>query len=412
MASFGGISAAFWRALGLGGISNKETGEQRSEPASRVSDSGVVVSDQRAMQVAAVWSCARLITETVGSLPLHVYERDGDTRKAAEGHYLDDILRVSPNAMMTPQEFREALTLQLVLWGNGYAQVEWSANRVTSLIPLRPDCMKPMRSDAGLTYHYSTEKGTHVFAQKNILHLKGFSVDGIVGLSPLGYAAHTLGLTVSADRFASKSYSTGGRPAGVLTTDKTLNQEQREQIRSIYGNIQSEDSNGTWVLEAGLGYQAISIPPDQMQMLQSRQFQLGEIARIFRVPSHMIFDSEKATTFGSGIESIDLQFLKYTLRPYMTRWESSIANSLLSRADRRKYFVSHNVEGLLRADSAARAAFYASAVQNGWMTRNEVRLKDNLPPVTGADDLTVQVNMTPIQDLPKVTGDGNKEQPN
>jgi len=402
MASFGGIASAFWRALGWGGISNKETGEQRSEPGTRSSESGIVVSDERAMQVSAVWSCARLITETVGSLPLGVFERTEDGREAIENHYLYELFRVSPNSMMTPQEFREAMTLQLVLWGNAYAKIDWAGKRPLSLTPMRPDCMTVVRGDGGLTYHYKTDKGVHVFNKANILHLKGFSVDGIVGLSTLGYASHVLGLTVSSDKYAAKSFSSGGRPVGVLTTDKLLTTDQRTQLRDIYGNINADDSDGTWVLEAGLQYQAITIPPGDMQMLQSRQFQLAEIARIFRVPSYLINDTEKSTSWGTGIEQQNIGFLTYTLRPYLSRWESAISDSLLDRAGRRKYIVSHNVEGLLRADSAARSALYASAAQNAWMTRNEIRQKENLPPKEGGDELTVQVNMTPLQDLPKV----------
>jgi HK97 family phage portal protein len=323
-------------------------------------------------------------------------------------HYLHELLRLSPNAMMTPLEFREALTLQLVLWGNGYAFVERSAaGRPLSLTPLAPDRMKVVRSDGGLTYHYSTDKGTHVYAQQSILHLKGFSTDGVVGLSPIGYAAHTLGLTVAADRYASKAFSSGGRPAGVLTVDKFLTPDQRDQLRTIYTHIAAEESTGTWVLEGGTQYQAIGISPDDMQLLASRAFQLAEIARIFRVPSFLINDTERSTSWGTGIESLQLGWLQFGLRPYLTRWESTIADSLLDRAGRKRYFVEHNIEGLLRADSASRAAFYSAAAQNGWMSRAEIRAKENLPYVEGSDELTVQVNLAPLDQLPGIAN-GNQ----
>jgi HK97 family phage portal protein len=404
----GNFAAAIWRSAGWNGLSNSERGEQRATPLSRNSDAGVNVGDQRAMQVSAVWSCARLITETVGSLPIGVYEKTATGRDVVTDHYLHELLRVSPNAMMTPLEFREALTLQLVLWGNGYAFVERSAaGRPLSLTPLAPDRMKVVRSDGGLTYHYSTDKGTHVYAQQSILHLKGFSTDGVVGLSPIGYAAHTLGLTVAADRYASKAFSSGGRPAGVLTVDKFLTPDQRDQLRTIYTQIAAEESTGTWVLEGGTQYQAIGINPNDMQLLASRSFQLAEIARIFRVPSYLINDTERSTSWGTGIEQQNLGFLTYTLRPYLTRWESTVSDSLLDRAGRKRYFVEHNVEGLLRADSAARSAFYSTAAQNGWMSRNEIRRKENMPPVVGGDELTVQVNLTPVDQLPGLSN-GNQ----
>jgi HK97 family phage portal protein len=393
----------FSRWFGTGGLTNPDEGPHIAGPTSTRTESGLNLSDERAMQLSAVWSCVRLISETVGSLPLGVYERTADGRRAVSDHFLYELLRVSPNDLMSPLEFREAMTVQLALWGNGYAYIERNARGVPlSLTPLHPAQMTPVKEAGTVTYHYQTNKGEHIYAKESILHLKGFSVDGIVGLSPLAYARHTMGISASADQFASKSFSSGGRPSGVLMVDRILTDTQREQLRDIYENITVSDT-GLWVLEGGTSYQAIDIPPDDMQMLESRQFQLSDIARFFRVPSHMINDGSQATAWGSGIEQLNIGFLTYTLRPYLTRWESAVADSLLDRTARRRYFVEHNVEGLLRADSAARASFYATAAQNGWMSRNEIRRKENLPPVDGADELTVQVNLTPVDELPGLT---------
>jgi len=240
-----------------------------------------------------------------------------------------------------------------------------------------------------------------------IFHIKGMSVDGIVGMSPLDYARHTMGISASADMYASKSFSTGGVPRGVLTVDRILTADQREALRRIYEGINVKESSGTWVLEGGTQWVPTQIPPDDMQMLQSRQFQLAEIARIFRVPSFMINDAEKSTTWGSGIEQQNIGFLQYTIRPYLTRWESTVSDSLLSRTDRRKYFIEHKVDGLLRADSAGRAAQYSTYAQNGIMSRNEIRKLENLPPVEGGDELTVQVNLAPVNELPGIAN-GNQ----
>lgn len=404
--TFAGGWARLKGLFAYGGVTNKDEGPQYSGPGTRANDSNVTFTEVRALQVSAVWSCVRLITETVGSLPVGVFERDGEDRRAVTDHYLYRLFREAPNAFMTPLEFHEALTAQLALYGNGYAQIEWKGkpreSEALSLTPLRPECMLPMRSDGGLTYHYQTSKGVHVFAADSILHLKGWGFDGVVGLSPLEFGAQTLGLTVSADKYAASSFSRNGKPVGVLTTDRILTADQREQLRGIYSNLNASDSDGTWVLEAGLKYDAITMAPDVMQMLGSRQFQLAEIARFYRVPSYLINDTEKSTSWGTGIEQQNLGFLTYTIRPYLTRWESAVSGALLNRTDRRRYFIEHNVEGLLRADSMARASFYSQMAQNGVMTRNEIRRKENLPPHEGADELTVQVNLTPVAELPKV----------
>jgi len=400
----------FNRIFGGGGgaITNPETGPQVSGPTTNMTESGLVLNDERAMALSAVWSCVRLISETVGSLPVGVYERTPDGREQTDKHFLYRLFKEAPNDLMDPLAFREAMTLQLVLWGNAYAKIERDGKGVPiSLMPLRADRMTPTKEAGTVTYHYQKSAGEHIFAKENIFHIKGMSVDGIVGMSPLGYSRHIMGVTASADMYASKSFSTGGVPRGVLTVDRILTADQREALRRIYEGINVRESSGTWVLEGGTQWVPTQIPPDDMQMLQSRQFQLAEVARIFRVPSFMINDAEKSTTWGSGIEQQNIGFLQYTIRPYLTRWESTVSHSLLSRTDRRNYFIAHNVEGLLRADSAGRSAFYSQAAQNGWLTRNEIRSLENLPPHEGGDELTVQVNLTPVNDLPGLA-DGNQ----
>lgn len=396
------------KLFGGGALSNPPVGAQSSGPTTNTTDSGLVLSDERAMSLSAVWSCVRLITETVGSLPISVYERTATGRDKVEEHYLHDLLRVSPNALMNPLEFREAMTMALTLWGNAYAKIERDAKGIpTSLTPLRPDLVTPVREVGTVTYHYHSNGIEYIFAKESILHLKGFSLDGIVGLSPLAYARHTMGISASADKFASKSFQGSGRYRGFISVDRLLTPEQRKGLETMYGTASADESK-TWVFEAGAKFNQTSMSPDDMQMLQSRSFQLGEIARIFRVPSYLINDTEKSTSWGTGIEQQNLGFLTYTIRPYLTRWETAIDSTLLTRTDRRKYFVEHNVEGLLRADSAARAMFYSQMAQNGLMSRNEIRKKENLPPADGGDDLTVQVNLTPVDQLPKVQANGNE----
>lgn len=398
------------------GITNPEQGEQSSGSPGGIP--ATQVDDDRALGVSAVWSCVRLIAETVGCLPLGFYERTRDGRRDLdEDHYIVQLLKRKPNQSMTPIEFREAMTLQLALWGNAYALKGFSGTsnnrRITSLIPLRPGSVRVYRMPTGeLQYHYETERGVTVYAQQDVFHLKGFSTDGIMGLSPLSMARHALGLSVAAESYSAGAFRNGGRPLGTLNFSQFLTKEQRDQARKIYTEITAgaENNANAWVLEGGSKYEAIDIPPDDLQMLQSRQFQIAEIARFFRVPSHLINDSEKATSWGSGLEQLNLAFLQYTLNPYLRAWESVISDSLLTSPDKRRVIVEHNVEGLLRADSAGRAQFYAQMAQNGLMTRNEIRRKENLPPKDGGDELTVQVNLAPVGTLPSATGGSNAPQ--
>lgn len=390
-----------WSYFGRQGLSNSDQGKQASGPLSGVSEANIVVSDERAMQVSAVWSCVRLITETVGSLPLNTYERVEGGRKPADiDHPLVRLLQDKPNQYMNPMEMREALTMQVVLWGNGYALIDRIKGRPVSLIPLKPEDMEVYRTAKGLVYKYSTEKGPVLYGRDDIFHIKGFSPDGVMGLSPLAYSMHVLGVTVSADKFAGTQFASGGQPKGVLQTDLVLNENQREQVKSIYDGVSSRETDSRlWVLEGGMKYNAITIPPDQLQMLQSREFQLSEIARIYRVPSHLINDSTKNTSFGTGVEQMNLAFLTHTIAPYLERWEAAIQDQLVDRSDRRTIYTEHDVSRLLRSDSKARAEYYSTMTQNGIMTRKEAREKENLPFKEGSDELTVQVNLAPLDKL-------------
>jgi HK97 family phage portal protein len=399
------------RAFGRGALANPETGPQTSGGGGGDAEASHV-TDERALAISAVYACARIISQTIGSLPLGFYERTKDGRQELDpDHTVVQLLKRKPNSTMTAVEFRQAMTLQRVLWGNAYALMGFSGTsnnrRVSSLIPLRPGFVTVHRMRTGdLQYHYSTERGINIYAATEIFHLKGMSTDGVIGLSPLAMARHTLGLSVAAERFSAGAFRNGGRPIGTLNFSQFLNPDQREQARKVYSGITAgaENNANAWVLEGGSKYEAVSIPPDDLQMLDSRKFQLAEICRFFGVPSHLVNDSEKASAWGSGLEQLNLSFLQYCLSPYLVEWETVAADSLLTAPDKRKVIVEHNVEGLLRADSEGRADYYSKMAQNGLMTRNEIRRKENLPPVAGGDELTVQVNLTPLDKLPKATG--------
>ncbi len=371
------------------------------------SHSGKAVSVQGAMQLAAVWACVRLISETIATLPLLIYERDaGGGRHVAKDHWLYTIVHNQPNANMTAVEFWECVAAQLCLWGNAYCLKTYSGTKIISLDPLKPAQMQ-VKTDAngGLIYLYSTAKGVQIYTEQHIWHLKGFGIDGLIGLSPISYARHSLGASMSADEASGKLFANGLRAGGALQMTQILTAAQRKEIReSMAEQLTGTANTGKlMVLEGGSQYQPISMNPEDAQMLETRAFHVEEICRWFRVPPFMVGHSEKSTSWGTGLEQQMIGFLTFALRPYLTRIEQGIKKSLLSPAERTNYFAEFALEGLMRADSAGRAALYSSAAQNGWMTRNEIRDLENRPPLSGGDELTVQSNLVPVSLLGKVT---------
>lgn len=391
-----------------GGLSNPDRGPQYSGPQPGPSATGTVVTDERAIQISAVFSAIRLISEACASLPLTVYERRADgARVEARDHWLAKLLR-QPNDSMTARDFRLSVYTQLAAWGNAYVEkVPNSRGEPVELWPLKPEAMTPIRDGyEPLTYKYATAKPV-TFTQKQILHAKGFSTEGFVGLSPLGMARQALGLAVASEEFAAAYYANGGKPSGVLMVDKpTLTKDQSKQLEEKYGSMakgSEHRGNGLWVLPSFAKYQQITIPPEDAQMLQTRAFQIAEIARIFRVPLFLLMEMEKSTSWGTGLEQQDLAFLKYSIKPYLDAVEAAMNRWLLSDKERESFYVEHNVEGFLHTDSQAKALFLSQMVNNGLMTRNEGRAKLNLPPDKDGDALTVQTALTPLGKLGQQT---------
>lgn len=397
----------FRGAFQAGALANPDIGAQQSGPAGGRSDANITVTDERAMKISAFFACVRLLVQTGAPLPLWFGTQTPDGRETLDmDHYLWQLLKFSPNNFMTALEFRQAMWTQRVLWGNAYAKIKWMGKRPVSLTPLKPEFMAVKRGESGLVYSYSTVNGVIEYEQRDIMHIKGFSTDGIIGISAMAYARESLGLSVSADRSAAKAIN--GRANAVLEVDSFLTDEQRDKLRGLYGGVNASSAYGAdgqlLISEGGLKYHGISIPPDTLQLLESRQFQIPEICRFFGVPAVMVDGAAGATAaWPASYEQQVLSFLTFGLKPYLDEWEDVIPDSLLSPADRKEIFVRHNVEGLLRTDSKGRAEFLSKMVQNGLMTRNEGRRKENLPPIDGADELTVQVNMTNLEDLPQVS---------
>ena len=374
------------------------------------SSSGKRVNERSAMQMTAVYSCVRILAEAVAGSPLHLYryKEDGGKEKALD-HPLYLLLHDEPNPEMSSFVFRETLMTHLLLWGNAYAQIIRNGRgEVMALYPLMPDRMAVDRDDKGqLYYEYTTSaddapisKGSIVrLKPSDVLHIPGLGFDGLVGYSPIAMAKNAIGLAIATEEYGSKFFANGAQPSGVLEHPGTIKDPQRvrDSWMSQFGG--SANSNKIAVLEEGLKYTPISISPEQAQFLETRKFQINEIARIFRVPPHMVGDLEKSSF--SNIEQQSLEFVKYTLEPWLVRWEQSIQRTLFSADEKKRYFVRFNVEGLLRGDYASRMNGYAVGRQNGWMSANDIRELENLdriPAEEGGDLYLINGNMTKLKD--------------
>ena len=388
---------------------------------------GKAVTERSAMQMTAVYSCVRILAEAVAGLPLHVYKytNSGGNEKAID-HPLYRLLHDEPNPEMSSFVFRETLMTHLLLWGNASAQVIRNGkNEVVALYPLMPNKMTVERDSNGQLY-YSYYRGsdeairdtqnTVILKPSDVLHIPGLGFDGLVGYSPIAMAKNAIGMAIACEEYGAKFFANGAAPSGVLEHPGTIKDPSRvrEAWQSQFGG--SANSGKVAVLEEGMKYTPISISPEQAQFLETRKFQINEIARIFRVPPHMVGDLEKSSF--SNIEQQSLEFVKYTLDPWVIRWEQSLMRSLLSLDEKVQYFVKFNLEGLLRGDYQSRMNGYAIGRQNGWMSANDIRELENLdriPAEEGGDLYLINGNMLPLREAGAFanapTNDGKEEKP-
>ena len=372
---------------------------------------GKPVNEQTAMQMTAVYSCVRILSETLAGLPLHIYQyNDSGGKEKHLKHPLYKLLHDEPNPEMTSFAFRETLMSHLLLWGNAYAQIIRNARgEVVALYPLMPNKMTVDRDSNGrLFYLYqrsnedtpSLGKNSQVYlSPSDVLHIPGLGFDGLVGYSPIAMAKNAVGLAIATEEYGAKFFANGAAPGGVLEHPGTIKDplKIKESWNSAYQG--SGNSHRVAVLEEGMKYQPIGISPEQAQFLETRKFQINEIARIFRVPPHMLADLEKSSF--SNIEQQSLEFVKYTLDPWVVRWEQSMCRALLMESEKSKLFIKFNVDGLLRGDYVSRMSGYATARQNGWMSANDIRELENLdriPAELGGDLYLINGAMTKLQD--------------
>ena len=409
-------------------------GQARDKPVDKAADagysflfgrttSGKPVNERTAMQTTAVYACVRILAEAVASLPLHVYEyQDDGGKKLVHDHPLYYLLHDEPNPEMTSFVFRETLMSHLLIWGNAYAQIiRDGAGRVLGLYPLLPDKMDVQRDDKGNIYYvYSRnsdenpmfkEYGNIKLKAEDVLHIPGLGFDGLIGYSPIAMAKNAVGMTLACEEYGASFFANGANPGGVLEHPGVLKDPSkvRESWNSVYRGV--SNAHKIAVLEEGMKYQQIGIPPEEAQFLETRKFQINEIARLYRIPPHMVGDLDKSSF--SNIEQQSLEFVKYTLDPWVIRWEQSLQRSLLLPGEKGKYFIKLNVDGLLRGDYQSRMNGYAVGRQNGWFSANDIREMENMNPIPdeeGGNLYLVNGAMTKLADAGAFAGADNGQQ--
>lgn len=393
---------AFWQNIWswLGGSgSSRNAGNQISGPMGYATASPVEVNEDSAMQLSAVWACVRLLSETVASLPVNVYRKTPKGRELAPDHWLSLLMARKPNRYQTKVEFFETLMLNLALHGNAYAKITRVGGQIRSLLPLMASQIETkLLPDGSVVHLYHADGNVDVLSSESVWHVKLYG-NGIVGKSPLAFGRNMFGIAQAAEQSVSKIYANGGKPSGVLSFDRLLTPAQRASVRENFATLTTGTDDRLLVIEQGMKFDAVSMSPQDIELLASRKHQIDEIARWFGVPSILINQNEGSTTLGSSTAEIISGFYKLNLRPYLERIEASVKTWLFTPDEANQYEFEFDFEGLLRSDLKSRLEGYRTAVAGTILTPNEVRRIEGWPRVEGGDVLLSQVNMTPIDKL-------------
>jgi len=356
--------------------------------------SGIRVSEDTALRNTAVYSCVRILSETIASLPLDVYRDTNGNKQKLKDHNLHEILHNTPNHFQTSCEFRDTLQSHTGLRGNGYARIEWSGSGVVNaLYPLPTNRVIPKFTDNGrLVYQVKDEQGLVVdqIPANEIFHLKGMSFDGLEGLSPVALHRETIGASFAAQEYGSRLFSNDATPRGILEHPTGFkDKEAFNRFRRSWQDQQTgTNRHKTAVLEDGMKYTEIGMSNEDAQFLETRKYSVTDIARIFRIPPHMIGDLDRSTN--NNIEHQGIEFVVHTIRPWLVRWEQAIKKALIVEDD---VFVEFNVDGLLRGDMKSRYEAYRSGIESGHLTRNEARSLENRNSIDGLDEPLTPMNM-------------------
>lgn len=379
------------------GAPPRDQGLQSGQPRSYGAAAAAEVNFDSAMQISAVWAAVRIISETIGSLPFHLYARTEGGRREATSHPLHRVLTERPNQYQTPVEFWESIALNLVVSGNAYAIIQRSGRRIVGLLPVSSSQIETeLLPDGTVVHKYLSGADVKVYSSESMWHVKLFG-NGIVGLSPLSYSRQSVGIAIAADNRVSKMYGNGAKPSGVLTIDKTLTKEQRASIRQNFAEMSEGNDDRLFVLEAGMQYHQVSMTPQDIQMLDSRRFQIEDIGRFFGVPSILLNQTFGQSSLGSNVYEIMQAYYKLSLRPYLEKLEASVERWLLDDEAGVSYEAEFDFAALLRADIKTRMEANRAAINSGQLTPNEARALEGRSALEGGDQLLVQGAMVPIE---------------
>ncbi len=362
-----------------------------------VTDSGIAVNEQTALKFSAVYSAVRVLAETVASLPLVIYEETEAGKELMRSHPAYSLLHDEPNKEMTSFSFRETLQSHLLLWGNAFAFIDRRNDQTpTALLPLLPDRTFPERMSMGIVYRTRIKDEEITLRPDQVLHIPGLGFDGLQGFSPISLFKQAIGLGLAAEEFGARFFGSGSTPSGVLNHPGRLSEMASERLRKSWNETQAGlgGAHKIAILEEGMKWQPLGIPGRDAQFIETRKFQVNDIARIFRVPPHMIGDLDRATF--SNVEQQSIDFVKHSVRPWLVRWEQEINRKLFASDEKPRIFAKFKIEGMLRGDIESRFKSYATARQYGWMSANDIRELEDMNKINGGDIYLIPLNMTEL----------------
>lgn len=357
--------------------------------------SGISVTETSALGMSAVYQAVNLIAGTSASLPLHPYTAsDDDVRTRMPRTSPAARLLRDPHPDLPPFEFWEIVYSHIALWGNAYLRKLHNRNgQIAELWPIHPSRVKAGRTSADGAKVYQIDGGEEAYDDAKILHIPGFGYDGICGVSPIRFARQNIGLALAAEQYGAALFGNGSLASGILQTEQRLKQGDADTLKKRWREKATglDNAHDVVVLDAGAKFQQLSIPPEDAQFIESRRFQIAEVARMYGIPPHMLMETDRSTSWGTGIEQQNIGFVTYTLRRWLIRVEQRITKQLFAPFD--GVFASYNVEGLLRGDSKQRAEFYTAMHRMGVLSTNDIRRLENLPPVDGGDVRYRELNL-------------------
>lgn len=352
---------------------------------------GTEVNEWNALTLPAVYACIGLISDAIAQLPVNVYRRRDKGREHIAGHDIEHLLNREPNPRQTAFSYRKTLVSHTLSWGNGYSEIQRTgAGRPAGLYLALPDRTSPeLRESGELVFNTTIDRRTKTLEAPDVLHIPAMGFDGVVGYSPVAVARQALGLAKAQEEFGARFFANDSKSGGFLRHPGKLGSEAIKHIRETW-DAQSgiDNAHRPKVLEEGMEFQQTTIPPEDAQFLESRTFQIGEIARLYRVPLHMIQEVSGSTSWGSGISEMSMGFVRFTLAPWFAPIEQELNRKMFTRSERNQgYYVKHDVSDLLRGDLSDRSTYYTAALdpETGWLTREEVRASEDKDPLPGGD---------------------------